>query len=198
MTAGAQPRGDAIVVIGASWGGMEAARVVLAGLDRSFPAPVVFALHRSARSEDDMLERVLAKGAAIAICEADDKTPLSPGCVYVAPADYHLLVEGGHLALSTEGPVNFSRPSIDVLFESAADAYGAGVVAVVLTGANADGAEGLRRVRDAGGVAVVQDPSTATRREMPEAAIATGAVHHVVPLEGVSPLLNRLLRGSTR
>lgn len=186
-----------VVVVGASWGGMEAARTVLHALDPDFPSPVVLALHRSSRSEEDLLERVLAKASCIAVCEVDDKTPLTPGCVYVAPAGYHLLIDDHHVALSTEGPVNFSRPSIDVLFETAADAYGAGVVAVVLTGANADGAAGVRRVRAAGGISIVQEPTTATRREMPDAAIATGSADHVVPLEGIAPLLNRLLRGRT-
>jgi two-component system chemotaxis response regulator CheB len=109
--------------------------------------------------------------------------------VHVAPPDYHLLVEPGEFALSVDEPVRFSRPSIDVLLESAADAYGSRLVAVILTGASADGAVGLQRVRRLGGQTIVQDPGTAERREMPEAAIASGAAEHVVPLEQIAPLL---------
>jgi two-component system chemotaxis response regulator CheB len=127
------------------------------------------------------------------VCEADDKAPLTPACVFVGPADYHLMVEEGRVALSTDAPVNFSRPSIDVLFESAADAYGPGLVAVVLTGANDDGAAGVRRVLERGGRVVIQDPAGAERAEMPTAAIAAaqsvGGRAEVVALDRIAEYL---------
>jgi two-component system chemotaxis response regulator CheB len=179
-----------LVAVGGSWGGTAALRTVLRGLGDAFDAPIVVVLHRAARSNDELLERILRDGVARDVCEVDDKTPLTPACVFVGPADYHLLVEEGWLALSTDAPVNFSRPSIDVLFESAADAYGAGVVAVVLTGANDDGAVGVRRVLERGGRVVVQDPAGAERAEMPNAAIAAarsvGGRAEIVPLDRIA------------
>ena len=120
------------------------------------------------------------------------------GRVYLAPRDYHLLVERGHFALSTEAPVYFARPSIDVLFESAADAYGEGVVGVVLTGANGDGARGLARIKAAGGLAVVQEPATARAPEMPSAAIEAADVDRVLPLPEIAAFLNGLGREAAR
>ena len=186
--------GDRIVVIGGSWGGFDAATQVLRDLP-AIEAPVVLVLHRAV-SADDMLERAIAARVQKRVCEADDKMPLEAGCVYVAPADYHLLVEDGHVALSIDAPELYARPSIDVLFESAADAYGPGAVAVVLTGANADGAKGAERVRARGGTVIVQDPATAVRPEMPEAArhLAT----HLVPLEEIAPLVARLCGGAAK
>ena len=121
---------------------------------------------------ESLLAGLLGERSQLPVREAEDKEPIEPGTVYLAPPDYHLLVEkDGHLSLSSEEPVHFSRPSIDVLFESAADAYGAGLVAAVLTGANSDGARGLRTVVDAGGTALVQRPDTAFASMMPAAAL---------------------------
>ena len=182
-----------IVAIGSSWGGLEALSVLLAGLPADFPAPVLIAQHRSPQGHSSALANLLSGHSKLTVVEADDKEPIEPGHVYLAPSDYHLLVETGSLALSTAELVRYSRPSVDVLFESAADAYGAGVIGVVLTGANDDGARGLARIRRHGGVGVVQDPATALRREMPEAAVASGA-DHVVPLDEIAPLLVHLCR----
>jgi two-component system chemotaxis response regulator CheB len=124
--------------------------------------------------------------------EAGDKEPIEPGAVYLAPPDYHMLVDPGGFALSIEEHVQHSRPSIDVLFESAADTLGERVIGVILTGANADGACGLGRVKRRGGVTIVQDPETAAKRVMPDAAIATGAADHVTPLDAIAPLLVEL------
>ena len=124
--------------------------------------------------------------------EAEDKDLIEPGHVYVAPADYHLLVDDGHFGLTLEGPVRFSRPSIDVLFESAAESYGNRVIAVVLTGANDDGCRGALAVKDAGGLVLAQDPATAERPEMPEGVIGTGAVDEVLPVAKIADVLNRL------
>jgi two-component system chemotaxis response regulator CheB len=176
-----------IVVCGASLGGTRALQVVLAGLPRDFPLPVAVVLHRR-RDSADRLAALLQGAGPLAVKEAEDKQSIVPGGVYLAPADYHLLVEKGNLALSTEAPVTYARPSIDVLFESAADAYGAGVIAVVLTGASADGAQGAARIRERGGTVVVQDPEKAEARVMPEAVLAAGPAH-VLPLEEIAPFL---------
>ena len=128
--------------------------------------------------------------------EAVDKDPLMAGCVYVAPADYHLLVEPGCVALSTEAPVNHSRPSIDVLFDAAAHVFGERVIGVVLTGSSADGAQGVASIKARGGVVIVQDPATAEARVMPAAAIAAAAVDQVLPVEAIGAALVELtLRG---
>jgi two-component system chemotaxis response regulator CheB len=178
-----------LIVLGASWGGMRALGSVLEGLPEGFELPVVIAQHRRAADNEDLLERILAKRSKLAVVSATDKEPLTPGRVYVAPADYHLIVEPGHLSLSTDDAVQFARPSVDVLFESAADAYGERAVGVILTGVNEDGAAGLARIAAAGGFTVAQDPSTAEQPDMPAAAIARGAARRVLPLEQIGPLL---------
>jgi two-component system chemotaxis response regulator CheB len=181
---------ERLVVIGASWGGLDALNVVLGGLPERFDAPVAIVQHRSALSVDDGLAATIDRGSALPVVEADDKVVLVPGTVYLAPADYHLLVERpGQLALSVDERVNQARPSIDVLFESAADAYGGEVIGVLLTGANEDGAAGLRAIRDRGGLCVVQDPATATRSRMPQSAIDAGAADVVAPLPQIAALL---------
>jgi two-component system chemotaxis response regulator CheB len=134
---------------------------------------VAVVLHRS-KNGPDYLAALLQNSCPLTVKEAQDKEPLLPGQVLVAPADYHLLVEPGFCVLSTDEPVEWSRPSIDVLFESAADAHGQGVIGVILTGANADGARGVARIRQRGGLVVVQDPQTAEGGMMPEAAIQAG------------------------
>jgi two-component system chemotaxis response regulator CheB len=188
-----------LVAIGGSWGGLDAARTVLRALPADFTTPIVVVLHRSPRADSDMLERMLGNGVERRVCEVDDKAPVAGGCVFVAPADYHLLVDDGHLALSTDAPVNFSRPSIDVLFESAADEYGAGLVAVVLTGANDDGAVGVRHVVERGGRVIVQDPEGAERSEMPKAAIAAaGSAARVAPLTDIARVLVDMFQRSTQ
>jgi two-component system chemotaxis response regulator CheB len=182
-----------LVVIGASWGGLAAIGTVLAGLPVDFAAIIVAAQHRAA-SSTDALARVLQKSSVLPVNDVNDKEALAQGHVYLAPADYHLIVEHGHLALSLDDRVQHSRPSIDVLFESAARAYGSGVAAVVLTGANADGAAGLRAVKDAGGFTIVQDPASAESPAMPEAAIASGAADKVLPLSHIAAFLVELCR----
>jgi two-component system chemotaxis response regulator CheB len=178
--------------MGASWGGLQALETVLSGLPRDFRTPIVIAQHRSADSGSGALSRMLSLRSGLDVREAGDKDAIEPATVYVAPPDYHLLVEPEGFALSTEDMVQYSRPSIDVLFDSAADAYADELAAVVLTGANADGAYGLERVKRRGGVTIVQDPSTAEKRDMPQAAIATGAADHVLPLERIASKLVEL------
>jgi two-component system, chemotaxis family, protein-glutamate methylesterase/glutaminase len=178
-----------LIVIGASWGGLHAVSDLLEGLHEAVHQPIVVAQHRSAQSEDGGLEKLLALHTRRAVSDVRDKTPLVRDHVYVGPADYHLLVEDGHLALSTDAPVRFSRPSIDVLFESAADAYRDRAVAIVLTGANDDGAAGLARIKGLGGVAIVQEPESSLRRAMPDAAIAATTADAILPLEEIPAFL---------
>jgi len=184
-----------LVAIGASWGGLRAIERVLERLPADFPAGVVIAQHRRTGA-DGALAELLDGHCELQVCEAEDKQALGPGCVIVAPPDYHLLVEPGAVALSVDEPVNFSRPSIDVLLQSAADTYGGAAVGVVLTGVNADGAAGLAQIAARGGTAIVQDPSTAERAEMPAAALAATPGARVLALEEIGPLLVDLAVGT--
>ena len=181
-----------LIVVGASWGGMRAIASVLEALPADFDIPVAVAQHRRVSANDELLEKVLARSTKLEVVAAHDKEPLEPGRVYIAPSDYHLIVEPGHLGLNTDAEVEFARPSIDVLFESAAHAYGARAVGVLLTGANQDGAAGLARIADSGGFTIAQDPATAERSEMPGAAVARGAARRVLELERIGPFLAEL------
>jgi two-component system chemotaxis response regulator CheB len=182
-----------LVVVGTSLGGFAALKVLLAGLPGRFSFPVLIVQHRGKRGSEKMAE-LLAGESALPVSEPEDKEALVAGHVYVAPADYHLLVEPGWVALSTEGPVSHARPSVDVLFESAADAYGPGVVGVVLTGLNRDGASGCARIKRRGGLVLVQDPKTAESDQMPSAAIAAAAVDRISTLNELSAFLGELCR----
>lgn len=182
-----------LIVVGASWGGLHAVASFLEGLGSQASAAVVIAQHRSAEGGDE-LARLLQTHTELPVRDAEDKDRVVPGTVLLAPQDYHLLIEaGGTLALSTEDRVQFARPSVDVLFESAAEAYREKCVGVVLTGANADGAAGLARIKERGGVAIVQDPGSAERSEMPAAAIAATVADVVLPLEQIGQFLRGLL-----
>lgn len=182
-----------IVVVGSSWGGLSALRVVLAALPAGFSLPVVIVQHRTADSPDQGLAEYYDAYCELPVCTVEDKQPIDPGHVYLAPPDYHLLVERGHFNLSTDARIQFSRPSIDVLFEAAADSYGAATIGVVLTGANPDGAAGLAAIAKAGGFTIVQDPSSAERSEMPTAAIAAvGEPDLVGSLDEIAPYLTKL------
>ena len=182
-----------LVAIGASWGGLHAVGDLLEGLGGDFPAPVVVAQHRDEHDEEMLLAELLSRRTTLQVTDADDKADLGPGRVLLAPSGYHLLVENGCVGLSTEARVQFSRPSIDVLFESAADAYGADVIGVVLTGANSDGAAGLRRILDRGGTVIVQDPADAERPEMPSAALKAVPEARVARLDEMPKLLRELV-----
>jgi two-component system chemotaxis response regulator CheB len=178
-----------LVLVGASWGGVRAVAAVLSGLPTNLDAALAIAQHRGQDSGPGALARTLATRSHLPVREVEDKDPIERGHVYLAPADYHLLVEPGSFALSTGEPVQYSRPSIDVLFESAADAYGNRAIGVLLTGSNEDGAAGLARIKQRGGITIVQEPTTAERRTMPDAAIAAGAAHLVLDIEAIAPLL---------
>lgn len=179
--------GYRLVVVGVSAGGLHALRTLVGGLPDDFELPMVIVQHRSKDSE--LLCELLQECSTLGVGEVNDKEEIVPGKVYVAPPDYHLLVEDGHFSLSTDEPVRYSRPSIDVMFESAADAYGMDTVGIVLTGANADGARGLRAIADAGGHCVVQDPETADVRVMPRSALKAVPDACVLPLEEIAPHL---------
>jgi two-component system, chemotaxis family, protein-glutamate methylesterase/glutaminase len=183
-----------MVVIGASLGGVQALQILLSALPAGFRSPVAIVQHRG-RGSDSGLCSLLQAGCPLPVIEPEDKEPLQPGRVYLAPPDYHLLVERDHLALSTEGPVNHSRPSIDVLFETAADAYGPELIAVVLTGASDDGARGAERVALRGGTVLIQDPATAQSAIMPAAAVARTAATRTYSLEEVAARLIVLCAG---
>ena len=179
------------VVIGTSAGALEALTVILPALPADFGVPIVVVVHIPP-DKPSVLSELFAAKCALRIREAEDKEPLDQGTVYFAPPDYHLLVESDRtLSLSTEAPVLFSRPSIDVFFESAADALGPAVIGVVLTGANEDGARGLKAVVDAGGTAIVQEPKTAFASAMPEAALAACPDAIVMSLDEIATYLKR-------
>lgn len=180
-----------IVVVGTSLGGLSALEELLGGLPVTFPVPVTVVQHRSVQSGSSM-RATLQRHTALRVREPDDKEALLPGRVYIAPPDYHLLIERGHFALSVDAPVMYARPSINVLFESAADAYGPGVLAVVLTGASADGAKGAAWVKRCGGRVLVQDPATAECSVMPRAATLAATPDWILPIEAMAAFLERI------
>jgi len=184
-----------LVVVGTSLGGLEALHVLLTALPKNFPASMAVVQHRH-KSAENTLSFFLQQHSALPLKEPEDKEVIVPGYVYLAPADYHLLVEPGSFALSTEAPVEYARPSIDVLFESAADAYTKRVIGVILTGSNQDGAQGLAKIKARGGFAVVQEPATAFSRSMPEAAIAATRVDWILPLSEIGPFVVNLVNGN--
>jgi two-component system chemotaxis response regulator CheB len=184
------------VVIGASAGGVEALSVLLPAIPRSYGGAVFVVLHLP-RDRRSLLVDIFGPKCVLTVREAEDKEPVAPGTIYFAPSDYHLLVDRGPaLALSTDAPVNFSRPSIDVLFEAAADVYGPRLLGVILTGANDDGAAGLEAVSRAGGTTCVQEPSTAYASLMAEAAIRRVRPHHVLGLAELARLLSTVVTAS--
>jgi len=179
-----------IIVIGASLGGLVAMETVLSGLSGEFKPPIAVVMHRGTLSGDGLL-RTLRRHTSLEVREAQDKDAIVPGRITLAPPDYHLLVERGAYALSTEAPVLYARPSIDVLFESAADAYHERVLAIVLTGASCDGARGAARIKALGGKLVVQSPPTAESPVMPKAAIDAAQPDQILPLAEIGPFLTQ-------
>ncbi len=179
------------VVIGASAGALEALSVILPSLPETFALPLIIVVHIPPDKRSVLADLFRAK-CRLQVLEAEDKEPIEAGTIYFAPPDYHLLVEAnGMLSLSNDEPVLFSRPSIDVLFESAADAYGAGLIGIILSGANEDGARGLSAVCRAGGAAIVQSPQEAFAPAMPQAAIAACPQAQVMPLSAIAEYLKR-------
>lgn len=184
------------VVLGVSAGGVAALQRLFAALPAGFALPLVVVHHVSA-DLPNALASVLGAGAGVRVKEADEGEALAAGTAYLAPPNYHLLVEDdGTLSLSTDAPVSYARPSIDVLFESAAAAFGAALIGVILTGANHDGSAGLRQLKEKGGLAIVQDPDDAEVGAMPRAALACVAADYVLPLARLAPLLVALANGT--
>ncbi|MBA4421331.1 MAG: chemotaxis protein CheB [Anaerolinea sp.] len=202
-----------LVAIGCSLGGLNAIRSLFTALPENYPAAVAIVQHRAADSTQ-LLTALLQKHSALALIEAEDKMGIEPGHAYLAPPDYHLLLDCGvqkaagriseihllqpakdashiccHFALSTDAPVNFARPSIDVFFESAAECYGEKLIGVLLTGASKDGSQGLAAIKQRGGLTVAQDPKTARARVMPAAAIALKAADYILPLKEIGSLI---------
>jgi two-component system, chemotaxis family, protein-glutamate methylesterase/glutaminase len=177
------------IVIGGSAGAFEALLGLLPQLAADYPLPILIVVHLPPNRKS-LFAKLFRASCKIRVREAEDKEQIEPGVAYFAPPDYHLLVEADRrLSLSGEEPVLYSRPSIDVLFESAADAYSGGLIGVVLTGANSDGADGLKAVVEAGGVAIVQSPRSAYAAAMPEAAIASCPGALVLPLNEIAAYL---------
>lgn len=186
-----------IVVVGASWGGLAALSRLIGDLPADFEVPLAVVQHRS-RHADNLLANLLQGATSLKVIDVEDKEPLLAGNVYVAPANYHMLIEHDHFSLSTEPMVRFSRPSIDVTFISAADAYPVSTIGVILTGANDDGSRGLRHIVDRGGRAVVQDPATAESPVMPTAARRAVPEADVIPLAGIAEHLLRIVRPTAK
>ena len=184
------------IVIGVSAGGMNALGTVLPRLPDDFALPIIVVQHMDPNSRDYLSDH-LDRKCNIQVKEAEDKESVMDGVAYIAPANYHLLVEEDRtLSLSVDDLVNYSRPSIDVMFETAADVYEKKLVGVVLTGANSDGSKGLAKIKALGGLAVVQDPATAHVDYMPKAAIASTRVDHILPLDDIASLLMKLSNSS--
>jgi len=181
-----------VVVIGVSSGGVQALKLLLGALAADFPLPLLIVQHISPDAGDGMA-RLLAELCSIRVKEADEQERIVAGCAYLAPPNYHLLVErDGLLSLAADGYVSYARPSIDVLFESAVTAFGAAVIGIVLTGANSDGARGLAAIKAAGGLAIVQDPADAEASQMPAAALAATQPDYVLSLADIAATLSRV------
>ncbi|MGH8492080.1 MAG: chemotaxis protein CheB [Moraxellaceae bacterium] len=185
-----------VLMLGASWGGVEVLSNLVAALPADWWLPVVIVQHQHPNS-GNALQRILSRLTTLPVIDVEDKDKMVPAHVYIAPANYHLLVEqDGSFSLSLEAPVNFSRPSIDVTFTSLSRVYQQRCISAVLTGANDDGAEGTRVIKAGGGYTIAQQPETAEAPIMPAAAIATGAVDAILTPQEIVPALLRLLDGN--
>jgi two-component system chemotaxis response regulator CheB len=188
-------RSPELIVIGCSLGGMNALQIILSNLTHDFCVPIAIAQHRHKKSNES-LPAYFRRQTDLKVVDAEDKQWIQPGHVYLAPADYHLLIERngarGELSLSVDEAVRHSRPSIDVLFESAADAYKDRVAAVVLTGANDDGSRGASRIKARGGMVIAQAPESAEAPAMPRATIEAVQVDRILRLEEIAPFLTEV------
>lgn len=180
------------IVIGVSAGGLSALTYILEALPENFPIPVLIVQHR-VKDEKNLLEEILQTKCRIKVRQAEEKIPVMPQTVYIAPADYHLLVEHDQtLSLSYDPYVNFSRPSIDVLFETAAEVFAGQLVGIILTGASKDGANGILAIRKSKGTTIAQDPAEAQFPYMPQAAIDLGGVQHIMKLTAITEYILKL------
>lgn len=179
------------IVIGASAGAVEALTTLLSGFEEDFTIPVIIVIHLPP-DKKSVIAELMQEYCVLRVCEVEDKERIEPGSVYFAPPDYHLLIEDDRsFSLTVEEPVLYSRPSIDVLFESAADIYGDALIGIILTGANSDGAKGLKTVEEAGGVTIVQNPLTAQAKVMPEAALKECPGATIMDLQQISTYLQK-------
>lgn len=184
-----------VVVIGSSWGGLKALSVILPALPENFNVPILIVQHQHKNSEG-LLTGILKQRAKLEVLDGEEKEIIEPGRIYLAPAGYHMLVEPDRtLSLSSDELINYSRPSVDVLFESAVEVYREKTIGVILTGANNDGAEGIRRIKDSGGLTIVQDPKTAEADAMPKAAIKAANIDYVESVENIADLLIKYTSG---
>ena len=180
------------IVIGVSAGGLKALKQILPEIPKDFPVPIIVVQHRHPFS-DDSLEKAMDDICQICVHQINDKTSLKPGTAYFAPPNYHVMIEEDMtFSLTLDSPVNYSRPSIDVLFESASEVFGEKLVGIILTGANKDGSYGLAMIKKKGGMAIVQDPETASVDAMPLAAIAATQVDYILKLDVISEMLVQL------
>ncbi len=183
------------IVIGVSAGGMDALPKVLSSLPEDFPVPILIVQHTHPSGDGGFFVQYLNERCKLEIIEATDNEPISNGKVYIAPADHHLLVANKKsLSLSSGEKINHSRPSIDVLFDSAVDIYHSGLIGIILTGATADGAKGMQKIKKNGGLTIAQDPATAKTPAMPQAAINACSIDYVLPLEDIPGKLVKLLQ----
>ncbi|MEJ7586545.1 MAG: chemotaxis protein CheB [Ferruginibacter sp.] len=180
------------IVMGVSTGGMNAMKVVFSALPGSFSLPIIIVQHIAANSDTRWID-FLNNHSHLYIKEADEKEKIEKGKIYLAPANYHLLIESDKtFSLTISERVNFSRPSVDVLFESAAETYREKLIGIILTGANTDGTAGMKRIKQYGGLTIVQDPGTAQSRQMPASAISAVTVDHVLPLDELAGQLIKI------
>lgn len=186
--------GSKLVVIGGSAGSLQPIFKILAALEPSFHIPLLLVLHRTVDPESS-LESLLEAKTRLKVCEIEEKEPINDGCLYVCPADYHVLIElDKTFSLDDSEKVNFSRPSLDVVFTSAADVYGPDLTAILLSGANTDGSEGLVQVKARGGITIVQEPEEAQVSYMPEQAIKQMKPDHIFRSEEIGKYLNEVFR----
>ncbi|MEW5820807.1 MAG: chemotaxis protein CheB [Cyanobacteriota bacterium] len=180
-----------LIVIGCSLGGVETLQNFLNGINKDFPLPIVIVLHRNDDSHST-LDSLLQKSSPLTVIEVEDKDPILPQTVYLAPPGYHLLVEKGFFSLSTDAPELFSRPSINVLFESAAENYAEKLIGIILTGNNRDGAKGLSIIKQSGGLTIAENPETAIAETMPLEAIKYTKVDKILNITDISSFLNNM------
>ncbi len=180
------------IVIGVSSGGMAALKFIFSALPAGFSIPIIIVQHISAHSDNEWIN-LLNEKSNLTVKEADEKEEIASGNAYIAPANYHLLIEKNKtFSLTIDERVNFARPSIDVLFESAAEAYKNKLIGIVLTGSNSDGTKGIKRIKECGGLAIIQDPKTAESPYMPASAIAAIEPDYILSLEKIIELLIKL------
>ena len=185
------------VVVGVSAGGFKAIQKFLYKLPSTFTIPIIIVQHREKSPANNYLVKVLAEISKLKIKEADEKEIIKNGTVYLAPPNYHLLIEKNHtFSLSVSEPVCFARPSIDVLFETAARAYNSHLIGIILTGANKDGSQGIKAIKKRGGMTIVQNPNTAEVPIMPKAAIATNSIDFILNLENIASFLSILIKNA--